>query len=697
MIIAVIGFAVIARAIFIQQSEGEHWKEVSDNKHLKTSPILADRGTIYSEDGNMLSTSVPIFDVFIDFAAEGLRDKGGQRFRENIDSLSYRLADLFKDKSAAEYKHDLQTAYQNKLRYYPLKKRITFDERKALENFPLVRLGRNKSGFIIENREKRINPYVLFANRTIGLARNDTNMNVGLERTYNYLLQGINGQRLVRYSAGGYIPVEGSEIDPVNGKDIVTTLDTYMQDVAENALMDMMVGNNSVHGTAIVMEVSTGKIKAIANLGKQPNGEYLEDMNYGIGKATEPGSVFKLATVLSLMEDGYVTPATIVNCEGGAKRFYGLRIKDSHLGAGNISVLEAFERSSNVAFAKLADQYYQTQPSKFVNNLQRFGLTDFTGVDIVASSGKPTIKRPSNRSWGKTTIPFMAHGYEELVTPLHMVNLYNMVANKGKLMRPYLVSSIKQYGVELEKIEPVILNKQAIKPATVDYATQCLRAVVDSSHGTARRVMKGLTFPVAGKTGTAVTALDNRGYNKGNKIYQASFMGFFPADNPKYTIGVVIQNSRESKKIYGADVAGTVFRNIADKIYGRFVNNTVYNDSLIVHADSALYNAYGLKNDFTSIFNYLSVPVSDSAAGSAGYWRNLWMRGNTAGTGNALAIQSPKNIVPSVKGMGLKDAIYLLENKGYTVSVWGSGKVVEQTPNAGAALSAGKQISIMLN
>ena len=697
MLIACVGFAVIGRAIYIQQAEGEHWKEVSNKKHLKTSPIEADRGTIYSEDGSMLSTSVPIFDIFVDFGAEGLRDKGGQRFRENIDSLSICLANLFKDKSAAEYKHDMQVAYQNKLRYYPLKKKISFDERKAVEDFPLVRQGRNKSGFIIENREKRINPYVLFANRTIGLSRLDTNKNVGLERTYNYLLQGINGSRLVRYSAGGYIPVEGSEIDPINGKDIVTTLDTYMQDVAQNALMEMMVGNNSLHGTAIVMEVATGKIKAIANLGKQPNGEYLEDLNYGIGKATEPGSIFKLATTLSLMEDGYITPSTIVNCEGGVKRFYGLRIKDSHLGAGNLTVLEAFERSSNVAFAKLADQYYGSQPSKFVNNLYKFGLGDMTGVDIVASSGKPTIKKPSYKSWGKTTIPFMAHGYEELVTPLHMVMLYNMVANKGKLMKPYLVSSIRQYGVEVEAIKPVVLNKQAVSPKTIEYATQCLRAVVDSSHGTARRVLKGLNFPVAGKTGTAVTALDNKGYNKGNKIYQASFMGFFPADNPKYTIGVVIQNSRESKKIYGADVAGVVFRNIADKVYGRYVNNTVYNDSLIVHADTSIYNAYGLKNDMGAIFSYLKMPVVDTAGNSSGYWRNIWMSRNRVGAGNPTAIQSPKTIVPSVKGMGLKDAVYLLENKGYTVSVWGSGKVVNQTPEAGSALAKGKKISIMLN
>ena len=297
---------VLGRAIYIQQAQGAYWLGMSDSLHVKQQPILANRGTIYSEDGNMLSTSVPQFDVYIDFGADGLRDKEGKRFYDNVDSLCLSLAGLFKDEEAkdfATYKQEFTKAYKEKNRYYLLKRKMNFNEYLQLRNFPLVRLGRNKSGFIIDSKDKRINPYVLLANRTIGLSRQNLSKNVGLELTYDSLLRGADGNRVLRYAAGAYIPVEGSELDPINGKDIVTTLDTYIQDVAENALMDMLVNNNSKHGCAIVMETATGKIKAIANLGKQEDGTYFEDFNYGIGKTTEPGSVFKLATLMALLDD----------------------------------------------------------------------------------------------------------------------------------------------------------------------------------------------------------------------------------------------------------------------------------------------------------------------------------------------------------------------------------------------------------
>lgn len=693
LLIAVLGLCVLGRAVYIQQAQGKFWEKMSDSLHLVYKDIQAERGSIYSEDGYMLSTSVPIFDVFVDFGADGLREKDGKRFKDNVDSLSISLAGLFKDKTDDDYKKELQLAYKNEERYYTLKKKISFDEMNEMKSFPLVRLGRNKSGFMIEARDRRINPYVLFANRTIGISRPDTNKNVGLERTYNTLLQGTKGQKLMRYAAGVYIPVDGAEVDPVNGKDIVTTIDTYMQDIAQNALMDMMVGNNSKHGTAIVMETATGKIKAIANLGQQPDGTYIEDLNYGIGKATEPGSIFKLATLLSLLDDGYVNNSSIVNCEGGRKYFYGLKIQDSHLGAGDLTVKEAFERSSNVAFAKLANQYYGDNPSKFIAHLHKFRLDTLTGVDIVASSGKPTIKKPTNRSWGKTTIPFMAHGYEELVTPLHMLTFYNAVANGGKLMRPYLVSAIKEYGVTVKSVEPEVLVDKIASDAAIAQAVECMRAVVDSAHGTAHKVMFDSAYRIAGKTGTAVTALDNRGYNKGNKIYQASFIGFFPAERPKYTIAVVIQNTRESKKIYGADVSGVVFKNIADKIFARYISKQSLEKKL--QADTALYTNYGSKNDFQSIFKFMNIGFTDSSA--SGYWRSSNLKNNAGAMQRPAQIEVAKNVVPNVAGMGLKDAVYLLENKGLKVAVIGQGKVMNQSIAAGSSFNKGQKISLMLN
>lgn len=448
-----LGIVVIGQTFYIQRMQGNYWKNMSDSMHLKYVPLNAERGSIYSEDGNMLSTSIPVFDIYIDFGAEGIRENNGKRFWDNVDSLSLSLANLFNDASSAAYKKKLQLAYKNKERYFLLKKKISFDQYKQLRNFTLIRQGRNKSGFIVEIRDNRVNPYILLANRTIGLSRGDTSKNVGLERTYDSLLKGETGQRLVRYIAGVYVPVHGAVIEPENGKDVITTIDTYMQDVAENALLKMMVANNSLHGSCIVMETQTGKIKAIANLGRRPDGAYLEDYNYGIGKKTEPGSIFKLATLLALLEDKYVDTNTIVDCEGGHKSFYGLRIRDSHSGTEKITVKEAFARSSNVAFAKLAEQFYHNQPSEFVKHLHKLRLDTATGIDIVGQAN-PLIKKPGGKYWTKTTLPFMAHGYEELVTPLHMLMVYNAVANNGKMMKPYLVNSINEMGNAIKTFSP---------------------------------------------------------------------------------------------------------------------------------------------------------------------------------------------------------------------------------------------------
>ena len=691
-----LGLVVLGRAFYVQRVEGNYWISMGDSLHIKYQPIEAERGTIYSEDGNMLSTSVPIFDVYVDFGAEGLREKNGKRFKDNIDSLSICLANLFKDKPAADYNKQLKSAYKAKDRYYILKKKISFSDYKALRDFPLIKQGRNKSGFIIDPRDKRINPYVLLANRTIGLSRDDASKNVGLEKTYDSLLKGTTGQRLMRYIAGAYMPVEGAELEPENGKDIISTLDTYMQDITEAALMKMLDSNNSTHGTAIVMETATGKIKAIANLGKQADGSYAEDFNYGIGKATEPGSIFKLATLISLLEDKYVTINSTVDCEGGAKFFYGLRIKDSHMGAHEISVKEAFYTSSNVAFAKLADQYYHAQPSKFIGHLQSFRLDKPTGIDIIAASARTTIKKPSSkRTWANTTIPYMAHGYEELVTPLHMLVLYNAVANNGRMMRPYLVSSIRDYGVEVKKIEPQVLVEKICSDETLAQVRECMVAVVDSLHGTGHKILYDKAYRIAGKTGTAVSALDNRGYNKGNKIYQASFIGYFPAEQPKYTIAVVIQNSQQSKLVYGADVSGRVFKDISDRIYGSYIGTQAYAASNSV--DSSVYNYFGMQRDLNSIFGFMKMPYADMVRG--GSWRAAQVK-NSQGI-----LQAPDNskalvkgIVPDVTGLGLKDAINLLENAmEMKVTVRGRGRVVNQSLLAGTGFKKGQTINLVLN
>ena len=613
----------MGRAFYIQRFEGAYWKQMSNTEHLKYMDINAERGTIYSEDGNMLSTSIPVFDVYVDFGADGLREKNGKRFYDNLDSLSFYLSKLFKDASASSYRKLLVAAYKNQDRYYPLKKKISFEEYTSLRDFPLVKQGRNKSGFIIDVRDNRVNPYVLLANRTVGLSRGDTSKNVGLERSYDSVLKGQTGSRLMRYMAGAYVPVDGAEIEPENGRDIITTIDTYMQDVAENALMKMMVENNSLHGTCIVMETQTGKIKAIANLGKRPDGEYIEDYNYGLGRRTEPGSVFKLATLISLLEDKYVDTGSIVDCEGGQKLFYGLRVTDSHLGTHEITVKEAFARSSNVAFAKMADEYYHNQPMRFYNHLHALRLDTATGIDIVGAAF-PYVKKPTSKYWTKTTLPFMAHGYEELVTPLQLLMVYNAVANNGKMMQPYLVNSIIEMGREIKSFTPKVLVDKICSDETLGKIKACLMAVVLEEHGTGH-ALKTDVYSFAGKTGTAVTAMDNRGYNKGNKIYQSAFIGYFPANDPKYSIAVVIQNGNESKLAYGGVVSGPVFREVADKIYAEKIGSESLNQ-LPNGADKSALQFFGLKSDLNNILKMFSYSSSDSA--TVGSWGSTVLNNN---------------------------------------------------------------------
>lgn len=685
-----LGIIVLGRAFYIQRFEGKYWLSMSDSLHRKYIPINAERGSIFSEDGNMLSTSIPVFDVYIDFGSDGLQEHNGKRFYKNLDSLSISLASLFNDATASNYKAKLKGAYENEDRYFPLKKKITFEQYKKLRDFPLVRQGRNKSGFIIDVKDNRVNPYVLLANRTIGLSRGDTSKNVGLERTYDSLLKGQTGQRLMRYMAGVYIPVDGAEIEPENGKDIITTIDTYVQDVAENALMKMMQGNNSIHGTCMVMETNTGKIKAIANLGRRPDGNYLEDYNYGVAKKTEPGSIFKVATLLSLLEDKYVDTNTIVDCEGGSRRFSGLKIKDSHLGTGNVTVKEAFAMSSNVAFAKLAEQYYGEHPIKFWQHLHDLRLDTFPDIDLVGQA-RPFIKKPGGRSWTKTTIPFMAHGYEELVTPLQMLMVYNAIANNGKMMKPYLVNSIRELGVVVKSFSPKVVVSKICSDETITKLKDCLLDVVESEHGTAK-ALKTPNYLFAGKTGTAVSAIDNHGYNKGNKIYQSAFIGFFPFDKPLYTIAVVIQNSNASKLAYGGAVAGPVFRDVADRIYAAAIKNQPVFKA--ASYDTSRYSFIGLKKDFTPILSNLHLPWYDSS--TDGYWRKMNLTVSSA-TMKAEPDTLLMNVVPVATGLGLKDAVYLLENKGLRVVASGRGRVIFQSLPQGTVFNRGQKINITLN
>jgi cell division protein FtsI (penicillin-binding protein 3) len=409
ILMAIVGTCILGKAVYIQQVQGSYWRGMSDSLHQKIVELDAERGTIYSEDGSMLSTSIPQFDIYIDFMADGLREKNGKRFNENVDSLSICLANLFKDRNSAEYKYLLKTGYREKERYFLLRKKMSFKEYQQLRTFPLVRLGRNKSGFIPDKKIIRLNPYKTLAYRTIGLLR-DSNK-VGLELTYDKYLQGTAGKRLVRFIAGGAsVPVNDYEVEAENGKDVITTLDVNIQDVTENALMKMMVKNEAEHGCAIVMEVKTGKIKAIANLGHEKDSLYWEDYNYAI-TPTEPGSTFKLVTMLSLLEDKKINLNSSVDLDGGSWQVYKRTVYDSEKhGLHNVTIKEAFEQSSNVGMAKLAWMHYAANPNQFVNHVRKLKLDSVTGIDLKGEI-RPSIYKPKSKHWSNTTLPWMAFGY----------------------------------------------------------------------------------------------------------------------------------------------------------------------------------------------------------------------------------------------------------------------------------------------
>jgi cell division protein FtsI (penicillin-binding protein 3) len=679
--------AIMSKAFYIQQVQGKKWRSMSDSLHQKIEEIDAQRGTIYSEDGQMLSTSIPQFDVFIDFGADGLREKNGKRFKENLDSLSYRLSELFKDRSTGEYKKLLQEGYKDEERYFPLKKNISYRDYQELKTFPLIRLGKNKSGFIEENKSIRLNPYKLLAFRTIGLARDS--FKVGLEMTYDSVLKGKSGNRLVRFIAGGVaVPVDDVQIEPENGKDIISTIDVFIQEITENALMKMMEGNEAEHGCAIVMETKTGKIKAVANLGKRNDGNYFEDFNYAINP-TEPGSTFKLATMMSLLEDRKISLNTPVNLEGGTWQINGRTVFDSEQhGKYEVTAKQAFELSSNVGMAKLVWTNYASTPKQYLNHLHKMRMDTLTGIDLKGERS-PIVFRPGSKYWSATTLPWMAFGYNIAVSPLQTLTLYNAVANKGKMLRPYLVSSIRQEGQVIKEFSPYVIDEKICGDQTLRQLQECLEGVC--TEGTAQHVFKGAVYSVAGKTGTALVANGSRGY--ADQIYQASFAGYFPADDPQYTCLVVVKNKPHAIKTHGADVAAPVFKEIADRLYTTYVRKSNNYITANYKKDSAVYSFVSFKEDAKQMMNRLQIKYVDSTVIT-----NDWISVNSArGTTLFTNKKNSASSMPELKGMGLKDVVNLCENMGLKVNVKGKGKVMEQSIVAGQAFVKGQIVNIQLN
>ena len=689
ILVIIVCIAILGKAFYIQQVQGKYWRGLSDSLHQRIVDIPAARGTIYSEDGQMLSTNIPQFDIYIDFRVTPLHEKNGFLFRNNIDSLSLSLAALFKDKSAEKYKDELTNAFNISEGNYELRKKISYREYLALAKFPLFKLGRYKSGLIAQEKNIRLNPYENIGYRTIGLARDENK--VGLEKSYDTVLNGRNGRQLVRAIAGGVtVPVEEGlfEIEPETGKDIVSTLDVFIQEITENALKKMMIQNEATTGVAMVMEVKTGKIKAIANLGKVGEGVYVEDLNYAI-TPTEPGSTFKLVTLLSALEDGNVTLNSRLNLEGGVWKVAGQTVFDSEKhGKFDASVLEAFEESSNVGMAKIAMTHYSNKVDVFFKHLSKLRLDSTSGIDLVGER-QPRLVKPGSRLWGPTTLPWMAFGYNIEISPIQTLNLYNSIANNGVMMRPYLVNAIQEEGKKIKTFSPTIYNAQLCKPSTIRDLRIALEGVC--INGTGKNLFKNSLYKVAGKTGTAKVANGNKGYGEG--IFQSSFAGYFPADNPQYTCVVIIKNRPHAPIFYGASVAGPVFKEISDRLYSTYIQNKIGVTPISPIKDSQLFNYSISKMSLQTIAKQLSIQYQDSSL-SSNDWIQLQGKGKTLKAAQQVISDSS---MPNMTGMKLQDALWLCEKKGLLVKCVGKGKVVKQSIAQGEYIAKGQQILIELN
>ncbi|MFM7839809.1 MAG: penicillin-binding protein, partial [Chitinophagaceae bacterium] len=503
---------------------------------------------------------------------------------------------------------------------------------------------------------------------------------------------GDRGRRIVKYMAGGvFVPIKESEVEPESGKDLLTTLDVNIQDITETALHRMMVDNQCEYGTCIVMEVNTGKIKAIANLGRRTEGTYFEDLNYAI-RTSEPGSTFKLATLLALLDDHKVNLNSRVNLEGGKWNINGRTVYDSEPhGLREVTVKQAFEHSSNVGMAKMTMAAYAKNPNQYLRHLQQLYFHQPSGIGL-AGEGNPVVKNTQSSTWSATTLPWMSFGYEVQISPIQTLMLYNAVANGGKLFKPYLVNAVLQNGLEIKSFQPQVLNPRVSQPETIRQLQECLEGVCQEEGGTAYKVFKNSPYRVAGKTGTALMANGNRGY--ADHIYQSSFAGYFPADQPMYSCIVVIRNKPAAAKFYGATVAAPVFKEIADKLYVG-PNRASLPGTWLAQQTVSPGNSYsylGFAKDLRTIFRSLQWNYRDSA-GQQPWGKAMVSTDNTILKNIAVV----SNRMPDVRGMGLRDALYVLESCQVKVSAVGRGKVKQQSLAPGSPLRPDQQVWVMLN
>lgn len=686
-VVVPLAIVLIYQTVYIGYAEGEKWRQKGAQMYIDTRPIEPERGNILAADGSLLSTSIPYFDIYMDPNSTGMTDED---FNENIDSLAQLIA-TYVDNSYTPggWKTYIEERRKVGDRYVLIKRGVSYSERKFIEKFPLFNLGRNRGGFIAEKRSVRKRPFGLLARRTIGYTGREDAKPVGLEGSFDQVLGGQAGKQLmiqVDRTNDIWIPLDDlSLVEPKSGDDIVTTLDINMQDATEEALLRALNYHDAEWGTAVVMEVETGKIKAISNLGRTDNG-WWETYNYAIGAAIEPGSTFKTASIMSLLEDGFVDLNDTIQLERGTTEFYDETMVDSSPFSAKIdstSVRHAFEISSNVGIAKLLDKYYGRKEKinknkgaeLFIEHLRDFNLHLPTGIEVDGEA-QPYIKEAYNeeQQWSGTTLPWMAIGYELRLTPLQLLTFYNAVANNGTMVKPYLVQEIQRFGETERTFKPTVVKKRIASSTTIAQVHELLDSVV--TRGTAYK-LKTDEYNFAGKTGTAQVGYrrtaSGQTYIRG---YQASFVGFFPSEAPKYSIIVVI-NKPKRGGFYGSDVAGPVFREIADHIYATQMDlhepmNTKPKLPLATN-QMPTYDA-GVREDMLKVLDYLELPFYGNPDANV-----VTLRAESDSLIVLDRTISENKVVPSVIGLGLRDALYILENRGLRVEVDGFGKVARQS------------------
>ena len=676
------GLGIVVQIFYLQIFKGEQLKSDANKQIFISKKVMAPRGNIYAsnEQKTSLALSVPRYKVFVDLVT--IREKD---FMENISDLSDSLSVLLARKTSNEWKSELDDQRLDSNRYFFIARGLRNDQIERLRKFPIFNLGKYRGGCIILKSNQRVKPYGMLANRTVGYAvENDGKKSilVCIEGAFNEYLKGQNGQMLMEKIRGNeWKPVDDElSIEPVPGSDVYTSIDVNIQDVAESALLKQLREQKAQKGCAVLMEVKTGFVKAIANLSFDPKTEtYFEAQNHAVGLASEPGSTFKLASLLVALEQGKVEITDSVDMTGRYE-FYDNYLTDGGKIYGRNTVKDAFEKSSNVISQIIYDNY-KTEPQEFIDGLKEIGIHQKLGLSILGE-GVPLIKESSDPTFTGITLPWMSIGYELKMTPLQTLALYNAVANEGTLLQPQFVKYIKK-GSEIKKeYKPRILNASICSKSTLRDLKVMLEGVVE--RGTAKNI-KARGFSIAGKTGTSKIAQGSKGY--GNK-YQASFCGYFPSKDPVYSCIVVVQGP--TKNIFGSVVSGTVFKEIADKVYAQeFQNeNIVLKDTLNRYP----YSRSGDKMSFLVASENMRIPVEDLTNES-----NEWISTRTGK--DAIKIihkKTQKGLVPNVVGMGLIDATYMLEKYGLFVQPVGSGIVREQSIKAGLRINKGQKIILQL-